>query len=331
MMNEKLVTIIGSEPLSLSLAAQYAERGRRVCYVDLAKNRLLKETKTLHVQGIWNTQVKLDDVVFSLEEMNPSETTVIAVSPSKFSQIFPAVLKNVRENDTVIFFPASFGAISFTEKLEERGLANKVTVAEAVSYPFVCAQKDSNTIISQSRKSELRIAVSPESKADSFISELNEVFDIFSAARNFLETSLDNMNMTIHPLPVLLNIGAIEKDVSFRHYIDGVTPTVGRLLDKIDAERMAVGEKLQVKLTSALDQLKKYYGDSNATNLFEYVSSESGPYTKVGRFGLDSRYVMEDIPNLLVPTTKIADKIGVEVPVMKLCVTLAETVLGVTF
>ena len=330
-MNEKLVTIIGSEPLSLSLAAQYAERGRRVCYIDLAKNQLLKETKTLHVQGIWNTQVKLDDVVFSLEEMNPSETTVIAVSPSKFSQIFPAVLKNVRENDTVIFFPASFGAISFTEKLEERGLANKVTVAEAVSYPFVCAQKDSNTIISQSRKSELRIAVSPESKADSFISELNEVFDIFSAARNFLETSLDNMNMTIHPLPVLLNIGAIEKDVSFRHYIDGVTPTVGRLLDKMDAERMAVGEKLQVKLTSALDQLKKYYGDSNATNLFEYVSSESGPYTKVGRFGLDSRYVMEDIPNLLVPTTKIADEIGVEVPVMKLCVTLAETVLGVTF
>jgi len=27
---------------------------------------------------------------------------------------------------------------------------------------------------------------------------------------------------------------------------------------------------------------------------------------------------MEDIPNLLVPTTKIADKVGVEVPVMKL-------------
>ncbi len=40
---------------------------------------------------------------------------------------------------------------------------------------------------------------------------------------------------------------------------------------------------------------------------------------------------MEDIPNLLVPTTKIADKVGVEVPVMKLCITLAETVLGVTF
>ncbi len=81
-MDDKLVTIIGSEPLSLSLAAQYAERGERVCYVDLAKNRLLKETKTLHVQGIWNTRVELDDVLFSLEEMNPSETVVIAVPPS---------------------------------------------------------------------------------------------------------------------------------------------------------------------------------------------------------------------------------------------------------
>lgn len=331
-MDSELVSIIGSGPLSLSLAVQYASAGRRVSYIDSKCDDLLKEHREVHVVGIWSTDVRLYSVHSSLDEIPDCNTIVVAVSPSQYDEVFPYVLAKLHAGMSIIFFPASFGAVHFQEFASGKGVdISGITIAEAVSFPFVCCLKEGNTIVTQSRKSELRIAVQPKEREEKFIGELNKVFGIFSPAQNFLETSLDNMNMSLHPLPVLLNVSAIEKNEGFRHYIDGVSPLVGRLMDVLDAERIRIGEAVGVKLTSALEQLKLYYGDSDASNLYEYVSRENGPYNTVGRFGFESRYIREDIPFLLVPAIKLADQYEVYVPIMRLCVNLADSLLGTSF
>ena len=331
-MNGELVTIIGSGPLSLSLAVQFASAGKKVSYVDLGHNEALKEKREVKTVGIWSTSVTLDSVCFSLNETPECSTIVVAVSPSRYDEVFPYILRRLKAGMSIIFFPASFGAMRFSEYASKAGIdIRDVTIAEAVSFPFVCSQTDGSTLLMQSQKSELRIAVQPKEKEKRFIDELNSVFHIFSPARNFIETSLDNMNMTLHPLPVLLNVSAIEKNRGFRHYIDGVSPLVGRMMDALDAERLKIGKAVGVELTSALQQLKLYYGESNATNLFEYVSREDGPYNTVGCFGFESRYIREDIPFLLVPAIRLANEYGVAVPTMNLCVKLADTLLGTDY
>lgn len=331
-MNNKLITVIGSGPLSLGLAAQYAQAGRQVFYVDLTDNQKLREEKKIRISGIWNDDIRLFGVSFDVNDIPACDEITIAITPSHFKVIFPIVLKKLSKGMQINFFPASFGAMIFCAMLKNIGLkTDDYIITESVSYPYVCTMKSETELLAQSKKNELRVAVEPAEKKENTINKINEVFSIFTSAKNFLETSLDNMNMSLHPLPVLMNVASLDSEKPFRHYMDGVTPSIGNLMDKLDAERMNIGKALNIDLSSALDQLKKYYGDNESTNIFEYVSDEKGPYTKVGRFDLNSRYVQEDIPYLLVPAIAIADDLGIEVPTMKLCVNLANSILGVNF
>ena len=83
-----------------------------------------------------------------------------------------------------------------------------------------------------------------------------DVFDgyvKFLTAKNLLEVDLDNLNYTLHPFPVLLNYGDIEKNPStFRHYMDGITPILSEKMEALDLERLEIGKKLGIELQSCL-------------------------------------------------------------------------------
>ena len=159
-MNGELVTIIGSGPLSLSLAVQFASAGRKVTYIDLGHNAVLKEKREIKTVGILSASVILDSVCFSLDEISECNTLVVAVSPSRYDEVFPYVLKKLILGMRIIFFPASFGAMRFSEAAKKKGIdLSGVIVSEAVSFPFVCSMKDENVLLMQSLKSELNIAV----------------------------------------------------------------------------------------------------------------------------------------------------------------------------
>lgn len=196
----------------------------------------------------------------------------------------------------------------------------------------MCDLRCDGTLYIHSIKKELRMAVCPVHRTDSVIGMLNGYFDVFAPARNFLETSLDNMNMTLHPLPVLMNMYSVERALdAFRHFIDGVTPAVGRLLEKMDRERIAIGDAYGLRLTPAIDQLKAYYGECGRNTIADYVSALDGPYPNVKGFGLNSRYITEDVPYLVVAGLSLGKAAGVSAPVMELCVQLASAVMNVDY
>ena len=331
------VAVIGAGCLSLSVAGQFAAAGKSITYIDLEESKTvfnaMSGPKKLTMTGALSGSVLFESVLNDIGSLNSYDLVVVAIMPSMYESVLPSLAAKIKKGATVVFFPGNFGAALFKGYIEKNGLSTSdVTIAESVSYPCVCKQNGGDGILVQSLKSEMGISVEPCEKQEELLSYFNEVFGIYQLADSFLSTSLDNINMSLHPLPVLLNLGAIESKVcAFRHYIDGVSPIIGSLMDKMDAERIAIGRKLSINLTSALDQLKVYYGDYPASNLYEYVSREDGPYPGVGKFGLDSRYIQEDIPYLLVPAIAIADRIGVDVPVMKFSVEIAIQITGQDF
>ena len=322
----KNVTVIGNGPLSLSIAARAAARGAAVTYIDLQKKMQTGYQVPVEVTGIEEYVVNFKEVTQSFDPVSDAEIIMVTVTGSAHDVVFEDVVPKVKSEQIVAFFPACFGAINFLAKLHQSG--KDATVCEAVSFPCVCAGKSPQSIHVQNIKSSLRMAVYPTAKTDAVISMLNQYFDIFEPAKNFLETSMDNMNMTLHPLPVLLNVAWVEKNAdSFRHYVDGISPAVGRLMERVDEERMAIGDAFGLQLTSAYDQLVQYYGERNLPSLWEYASSLNGPYTEVKGFGLYSRYVEEDIPYLLVAAAELGKSCGVATPMMDMCVQLASALM----
>lgn len=325
------VTVIGNGVLSLSVAAQVARKGDETVYVDLSRKDMADvENYTVNVIGAEEYSALINKVTRNFDSAQNADVIIIAVTASKHKKVIENICPLLHDGQTVVFFPACFGAMNFMKTIKEMKL--NITVCEAVSFLYVCSQPDATTINVQAIKNSMKISVSPEENAEETISVLSNWFKGLIPAKNFLETSLDNMNITLHPLPVLLNVGAAESDEqNFYHYKQGVTPSVGKLMDKIDEERMNIGKALGLKLKSAYDQLVEYYGERGLPTMTEYISSEKGPYPDVKGFGLSSRYITEDVPYLLVAASSIAKYCSVETPVIDLTIKLASLIMDTDY
>lgn len=325
-------SIIGDGPLSLSIAGQMAERGCLITYIDISNNENIYEKlsadRLIQFSGDVEFSAPLMNVTKQFNSVEDADIIAITVSSSHYDFVFEKILPYIRENQHIVFFPGCFGAITFKNRLQKEKTLSGITISEAVSFPYVCDLLQDGKLFVHSMKRKLMLSVCPKAQQAEMLSMYNGFFDIFAPAKNFLETSMDNINMVLHPLPIMLNLGSVEQNQdSFRHYIDGFTKSVGRLIQRMDDERLAVGAAYDLQLNSTLDQLKSYYGNTDATIISEYVQNPDGPYTNVKGFGLDSRYIIEDIPYLVVATVCLAGMLGVPTPTLKLCVDLANCIM----
>ena len=74
------------------------------------------------------------------------------------------------------------------------------------------------------------LAAVPAKKTEYVLEQVRDVYPAMSAAKNILQTSLQNGNPVIHPAITLMNVALIERTQGdFDFYHQGVTPAVGRL------------------------------------------------------------------------------------------------------
>jgi opine dehydrogenase len=219
--------------------------------------------------------------------------------------------------------------------MTDLGIKKEITISETVSLPYACRIATYNTVMIYKKKSRLKIASSPNRNNPQALDIMNDLFGDyvqFFAGENLLEVGLDNPNQTLHPLPVLLNYGDIERNPeTFRHYIDGITPLISEKMMDMDEERLSIGKAFSVKLASTMAQLKMYYGHNDTQNYYEYSNSSESPYKDVIGHNVRSRYLTEDVPGLNVPALQLAQKAGVEIPIIELTIRLTSWLHGVDY
>jgi opine dehydrogenase len=121
------------------------------------------------------------------------------------------------------------------------------------------------------------------------------------------------MGAIFHPALTLLNAGWIEATHGdYQFYIDGVTPSVARMLEVLDRERVTVASALGIRARTALEWLKLAY-DTDGENLYEAIHNQPGYYGIKAPPTLNHRYLFEDIPMSLVPIASIGKRYGVSV------------------
>ena len=113
-----------------------------------------------------------------------------------------------------------------------------------------------------------------------------DVYQTMSAAKNILQTSLQNGNPVIHPTITLMNVALIERTKGdFDFYHEGVTPAVGRLIEAVDRERIAIGKKLGVDVIPdpELGVMQGYMTEATYDNGFITAPGFEGVTPAVGR------------------------------------------------
>jgi opine dehydrogenase len=116
----------------------------------------------------------------------------------------------------------------------------------------------------------------------------------------------------------------------YHHYYDGITPAVGRLIDALDAERVAVAAALGV----AIEPLPQFFfrmgytnaaGRDGGTAYDVFHNSEPNRWIKAPA-SIDHRFINEDVPYGLVAIAELARVGGVPTPCADAVIDIASIV-----
>jgi len=340
MVSKLKFAVLGSGNGGRAFCGQIAEKGYPVVmYEPLEETEdylKIKAQKEMFLKGDITAGGKLSGATMDMEEAAKDSDVILIVVPSfAHEPIFQRLIPELKDGQHVIIIPGNYGGLLLKKMMFDKGVKINITISETATLPYACRISSYNSVMIYKKKFKMKIATSPSRKNLEVVNIMNDIFEGyigFVSGVNLLEMDLDNVNQTLHPLPVLLNYGGIEKNPeTFRHYMDGVTPLISEKMMQMDNERLAIGKGLSLNLMSTMDQLKMYYGHNDTKTYYEYVNSPESPYKDIVGHNVRSRYITEDVPGLEVPAVQLAKMVSVETPVTELCIRLASELHGVDY
>ena len=258
------------------------------------------------------------------EALAYAQIVMVVVPSSAHAEIAALAAPHLRDGQIVVLNPGRTGGVlEFRKVLRDQGCTADVTVAEAETLIYA-ARSDGPA---QSRifriKEAVPLAALPAKRTAMVLEALAPAYPRFIDGVNVLHTSLDNMGAIFHPALALINAGRIESTGGeFQFYIDGVTPSVARVLEAMDRERVTVASALGIRALSAMEWLAMAY-DATGENLHEAIHNQEGYYGIKAPVTLNNRYITEDVPMSLVPIAALGQRYGVSVRAIDSIIRLA--------
>jgi opine dehydrogenase len=249
---------------------------------------------------------------------------LIAVPGYGHRTVIDAIVPHLT-NDHVVIISAhlSFSALYLSKRLVERGVRLPI-VAWSTTITTGRQTDDAGVKVGNVR-STVDVAVIPVSESEKGLSICRQLFgDRFAPKKNLLAIALSNLNPQDHMGIALCNLTRIERG---EHWLQNqnITSTVGKLLEALDEERLAIAECFKLKVRTISDHFAMSFDISGGSvgdmsqRLHERGNDSPGPTS------LSTRYVTEDVPFGLVPTLMLAEFAGKPVPLHRAGVLLFDT------
>lgn len=328
------VFVCGGGHQGLSMAAHLA-----LCGVDVTLwNRTADNIKEIIdsnmiftngvVRGIGKISKASDDIQEVFFDF------VMVTTPSSGHKDVAIKLAPFVNRDTVIVLNPgrTFGAIEFAETLKLYGVKELPHIAETQTIVYTCRKSAADKVTIYSLKNDVYIAALHNEDLEYIMKRMPRCLEpYFKAVDSVAITSFSNVGMVLHCAPVLMNVGWIEtKTTDFKYYYDGISESVANLLEKIDKERLGISAQLGYNIESVADWIRRTYS-LEGEDLFECIQNNVAYREIDAPQMIKSRYIMEDVPNGLVPMEHLARSIGMETPVISNVINLANTLLDIDF
>lgn len=259
-----------------------------------------------------------------------SETGLILVVLPAFAHAYVAeqIAPLLKKDDRIVLSPGSTGgALEFREILSKHGAPKDVKVGETNTLIYACRISGPGHVKILGVKEFLGVAALPATDTQALLEPLKEIYPQTQAVENVLSTGLNNMNPIFHVFPTLTNLGWLEATKgNFRFYHDGITPSVAKLVEAVDRERMMLCQSLGISTLSGMEWQKKFYGAKG--NFLPEILQSNRAYEEIRAPGSkETRLITEDVPMGLVPMAEMAKIAGVPTPLMDCAILLASEIM----
>jgi opine dehydrogenase len=258
---------------------------------------------------------------------------VLLVGPAYSTEPLAAVAAPHLSNGTaVLICPGSCaGAIAFKRTVGVELDDERYIVGETSTLPYAVRVTEPGVVnVFLKLTTGVYLAGLPRAGTDRLYGLVRDVWPAVEKAESVFQTTLQNGNPVIHPAVTLLNAGLLERTGDFLFYEEGVTESVGRLIEAVDEERLAIAGALRVTILSepALGVRQGYMREENYSTGY---STAPGFLGIEAQSQLDHRYLTEDVGYSLIFLTDLAARLGVPTPVMDAVIAIASVVLARDF
>lgn len=329
-MTAHIFTIIGAGNGGKAMAAHLALVGfdvtlynRSAAHIDAIRKRggIDLESYEGGPRGFGKLKLVTDDMQAALAR---AEVIMVVVPSSAHADIAQLCTPFLKDGQIIVLHPGrTGGAIEFARVLKRDGCQADVTIAETET--FIYASRSDGP--AQARifriKDAVPLAALPATRTSDVLEALSAAYPQYIDGINVLHTGLNNMGAIFHPALTLLNAGWIEATGgNYQFYLDGVTPSVARVLDALDRERVTVAAALGIRARTALEWLALAYNATGET-LHDAIHNQPGYAGIKAPATLQHRYIFEEIPMSLVPIAALGQRYGVAVPAIDSIIRIA--------
>jgi opine dehydrogenase len=258
---------------------------------------------------------KLSLVTSDMEQAIGHAQVIMVVLPSSaHADIAKAAARYLKDRQIITLHPGrTLGALEFAKVIRDNGCATDITVAEAETFIYASRADGPAQARIFRIKEAVPLAALPSCRNDLVLKAIRCAYPQFIDGVDVLHTGLNNMGAIFHPALTLLNAGWIEHTHGdYQFYIDGVTPSVARVLEVLDRERATVASSIGIRARTSLEWLKLAY-NTEGIDLYESIQNQLGYFGIKAPATLNHRYIFEDVPMSLVPIASLGIRYGVSV------------------
>lgn len=326
-LDETSISILGMGNGGHAFAAYAKMKGFRVKIWNrsLLPLKTIEKNKGISVNGVVEGHFNIDKVCTSIKEVLRYSKLIMIVTPANaHKEIAYRIAPYLDDDQIVVLNPGrTGGALEVSNTIKNYNGPFRPKIVEAQSLLFVSRCPEPGKIKISGIKKKLAVAAFPALYNEEVLPLLQNLNQAFWKNDTILNTSFDNIGAILHPAPLLLNVARCEAPkVAYRHYMDGITPTVASFLERMDEERINVANAYGITAISLKNWLNLVY-KSKGTTLYEMIQNTIEYNDVYAPSTLNVRYIFEDVPTGLVPLSSLGAAVGTPTPLMDVVIELA--------
>jgi opine dehydrogenase len=239
------------------------------------------------------------------------------------------IAPHLADGQVVFLAPGTFGSYVMAKIVRDAGNRADFAFAETGTLPWLTRKHGPTTAAITARATRLPTGVFPSRFHERSISVLKRAFPSVEPVEDVLSGALMNAGPIIHPPLILMNAGPLEHFETWDIHKEGTQPSIRRVTDALDAERIAARVALGYKAPH-FPLADHYRADGDEWMYGRKVHkklTDSNDWRE--RIVLtEHRYMREDVEHGLAFLVSVCEWAGVPCPTARGLLALASAVLG---
>lgn len=295
------VAVLGAGAIGLGNAALLCQRGHEPI-VWSPSGSGIAANKNLVAFGVLEGEFAVGVATTCEEAVANAEVVLLAIPANGHKGVLDRIAPCLLQGQVVLVSGhLSFSALYLSKLLAKRGLS--IPIGAWGTTVTTGRRKGQGRVNVRNVRAKVDVAAVPVSEIDRVVAACVDLFgDRFAAQSDLMAVMLSNLNPQNHAGIALCNLTRIERGEEWAQN-ENTTDAVGRLLEGLDAERLQIADAFGLQVRT----IREHYHFS--------FKAPMGPVGEMARLlhergngglgptSLDTRYVLEDAPFGLYPST----------------------------